>query len=478
MIALGLLKIELLVCALIGLLFVVDLFTGKKDILKIIAIAGSFGILAFSFFFKTTGTAFFGMYISDDLSIFFKILFLLNVFLIITASLDFLKKHPRYTAEYFILLLSATLGMLLMASSQEMITFYIALELLSISSYILSAYQKSNPRSSEAGIKYLLLGAMASGVLLFGMSLIYGATQTLHFTQIASAIAAGPSSPILYIGIVLVLTALSFKIAVVPFHMWVPDVYEGAPTPVAAFFSVGTKMAGFAVLIRLFLGAFGGLKHEWGILMAILSAVTMITGNLLAIPQTNIKRFMGYSSIAQAGYILIGVAMASLNGLGASLFYFVAYLFSNLCAFAVIIIFGGHSGGDDIEDYRGLSRRSPILAVTLLIGLMSLGGVPPLVGFLGKLYLFSSAVESGFIWLVVIGVLMSVVSIYYYLMVLKKVYIDAPKDAVPITISYREKFILAVCAAGTIIFGCCPQLVFNHILNVAHSALANFKIPL
>jgi len=467
----GLLKIELLVCALMALLFIVDLCIDKKNILKGIAIAGSFGILVFSLFFKDTGTTFFGAYISDSLSIFFKILFLLNVFLVIILSVDFLKKNPKYTGEYFILLLSATLGMLLMVSSQELITFYVSLELLSISSYILSAYQKSNPRSTEAGIKYLLLGAMASGILLFGMSLIYGATGTVHFKDIAAAITANPAPVILYIGLALVLVALSFKIAVVPFHMWVPDVYEGAPTPVVAFFSVGTKMAGFAILIRLFLTAFGSLKHEWGMLMVVLSAVTIIVGNLLAIPQTNIKRFMGYSSIAQAGYILMGLAMASFNGLCASIFYLVAYLFSNLCAFAVIIIFSRKTKGDNIEDYRGLSRRSPVLALALLIALMSLGGVPPLVGFLGKLYIFYSAVENGFTWLVVIGVLMSVVSIYYYLMVLKRVYIEASEDVSPIILSLWEKLVLSICVAGTVILGFFPYSVFNHILSIARSFL-------
>ena len=471
MINLVLLKIELLVCALMGLIFIVDLCTDKKDISRFIAMAGSFGILMFSFFFKDTGTTFFGAYISDSLSIFFKILFLLNVFLVIILSLDFLKKNPQYTGEYFILLLSATLGMLLMVSSQELVTFYISLELLSISSYILSAYQKPNPRSTEAGIKYLLLGAMASGILLFGMSLIYGATGAVRFTEIAIALTANSPSVILFIGLVLVLVALSFKIGVVPFHMWIPDVYEGAPTPVVAFFSVGTKIAGFAVLIRLFLIAFGSLKHEWGILMVVLSAVTIIMGNLLAIPQTNIKRFMGYSSIAQAGYILMGLAMASFNGLCASLFYLLAYLFSNLCAFAVIIIFSRKTKSDNIEDYRGLWRRSPVLAFTLLIALMSLGGVPPLVGFLGKLYLFFAAVESGFTWLVVIGVLMSVVSIYYYLKVLKMVYIETSEDASPITLFFWEKLALSICVTGTVIFGFSPYPVFNHILSIVHSFL-------
>ncbi|MDO8489566.1 MAG: NADH-quinone oxidoreductase subunit N [Candidatus Omnitrophota bacterium] len=469
MINLALLKIELLVCALMGLIFIVDLCIDKKGILRSIAIAGSLAILVFSFFFKTTGTTFFGAYISDSLSIFFKMLFLLNVFLIIILSQDFLKKNPLDTGEYFMLLLSSTLGMLLMVSSQELMTFYVSLELLSISSYILSGHQKSNPRSTEAGIKYLLLGAMASGILLFGMSLIYGAVGTIHFTEIAVALTVNSSSPILYIGLVFVLVGLSFKIAVVPFHMWVPDVYEGAPTPVVAFFSVGTKMAGFAVLIRLFMIAFGSLKHEWGMLMVVLSAVTIIIGNLLAIPQTNIKRFMGYSSIAQAGYILMGLAMTSFNGLCASLFYLVAYLFSNLCAFAVIIIYSRKTGSNNIEDYRGLARRSPVLAFVLLIALMSLGGVPPLVGFLGKLYLFFAAVENGFTWLVVIGVLMSVVSIYYYLMVLKRVYIDPSDDTSPIPLFSWEKCALTICVAGTVILGFFPYPVFNHILSIVHS---------
>ncbi|MHB9154785.1 MAG: NADH-quinone oxidoreductase subunit N [Endomicrobiales bacterium] len=466
---LGLLKIELLVCALMGVIFVVDLFAKQKAVLRSIAIAGSFGILAFSLLAPApVGTAFFGSFVSDGMSGFFKVLFLLNAFLSIILSFKFLDESPRYTGEYFLLLLAATLGMLLLASSQELITLYVSLELLSISSYILSAHQKDNPRSIEAGIKYLLLGAMASGILLFGISLVYGMTGTTHFSAIAAQLAGGTASPLLYGGIVLILAAMSFKIAVVPFHMWVPDVYEGAPTPVVAFFSVGTKIAGFAMLIRLFLTAFGGLKGEWGILMAVVSALTMLAGNLLAIPQTNIKRFLGYSSIAQAGFVLIGVAVASSMGLSAALFYMAAYLFSNLAAFAVIIIFSGAGEGDEIDDYRGLARRSPGLALALLIALMSLGGVPPLVGFFGKLYLFAGAVESGYIWLAAIGVLMSVVSIYYYLMVLKRVYIEPARSVAAIPLSFWEKLALGICVAGTVGFGFFPLPIFNSIFSSTH----------
>ncbi len=471
MIDFSLLKIELLLCGLIAILFILDLlFTNKKP-LHIVAIAGTFITFAAALFFRDTGTTFVGSFISDDLSIFFKILFLLNAFLVILLSGDFLKKNPLYTGEYFILLLSATLGMVLMASSSELITFYISLELMSISSYILSAYQKSNPRSGEAGLKYLLLGAMASGMLLFGISLLYGAAGTLHYAEIAGVISAHAASPILYLAVVIILAAMSFKIAVVPFHMWVPDVYEGAPTPVVAFFSVGTKIAGFAVLMRLFMTAFVGLKAEWGILMAAISAITIIAGNLLAIPQTNIKRFLGYSSIAQAGYVLIGLAMATVAGLSATMFYLVAYLFSNLAGFAVIIIVSGKIEGDKIDDYKGLWKRSPILAVCLLISFMSLGGVPPLVGFFGKLYLFTSAVENGYVWLVAIGVLMSVVSIYYYLIVLKRVYIDPPLDTSPIRASIWENTALGICVAGTLIFGILPILFFDSVVSSVQTFL-------
>ncbi|MBF0217768.1 MAG: NADH-quinone oxidoreductase subunit N [Candidatus Omnitrophica bacterium] len=471
MISLGLLKTELLLCALVGILFVVDIFTDKKRVLNYIAVAGSFAILVSSFFFKDTGTTFFGMFVSDGLSSFFKTLFLVNLFLISASSLNYIKKEQRFPGEYFILLVSATLGMALLASSQEMITFYISLELLSISSYILASYERTSARSTEAGMKYLLLGAMASGILLFGISLVYGATGTLHFQEIARSAVLQDPPAILTLGLVLILAALSFKIAVVPFHMWVPDVYEGAPTPVAAFFSVATKMAGFALVIRLFTGPFGALTPKWGALMAMISAVTMIVGNLLAIPQTNIKRFMGYSGIAQAGYIIMGIAMASGKGLGSAVFYLVAYLFSNLAAFIVIIIFSAKTGDDTIEAYRGLSRRSPGLAFALLIALMSLGGVPPLAGFLGKLYIFSAAVEQGYMWLVVLGVLMSVVSIYYYLMILKRAYIDAPVDASPISFSALEKFAITVSVAGTIIFGVYPQPLFDKIITIVQPFL-------
>lgn len=470
MIDFGLINIELLLCGLIAVIFIADLFTNNKNRLYPLAALGSFGILAAAFFIQSSGTTFFGSFVSDGVSGFFKILFLLNAFLVILISKNFLKNNSRYAGEYFILLLSATLGMSLLASSSELITFYISLELLSISSYILSAYQKSNTRSTEAGIKYLLLGAMASGLLLFGMSLVFGAAGSLKYAEIAQVMSGNQASPILYTGIILMLSGLSFKIAVVPFHMWVPDVYEGAPAPVVAFFSVGTKAAGFAVVLRLFLSAFGALKAEWGMIMVIISAATIVYGNLAAIPQTNIRRLLGYSSVAQAGYILMGIAMGTINGISSTLFYLMAYLFSNLSIFVVVIIYGERYG-DNIDDYKGLAKRSPIMALVMLIALMSLGGVPPLAGFFGKFYLFAGAIENGFTWLVAIGVLMSVVSIYYYLMVLKRVYIMTSEDTSAIILSFNEKLSLSICAGGTVIFGFFPLPVFTSILSSASSFL-------
>ncbi|MBI4721653.1 MAG: NADH-quinone oxidoreductase subunit N, partial [Candidatus Stahlbacteria bacterium] len=367
MVEFGLIKLELLVCGIIGLIFIVDLFSKSKTRLHTIAVIGSLGLLVFSFLPTRIGTTFFDSYSCDYLSIFFRSIFCLSAFIVILLSIDFLKTHSRYTGEYYILIFSATLGMILLSSAQEMLTFYVSLELLSISSYILAAYKKSEPRSVEAGIKYFLLGAIASAILLFGISFVYGSTGTTQFKEIGTIISSTQASPILYIGLVLILCAMCFKIAVVPLHMWAPDVYEGAPTPIVAFFSIGTKAAGFAILMRIFLTAFYGLKAEWGMLMVVLSAMTMILGNLAAIPQTNIKRLLGYSTIAQAGYILMGIAMASYSGIAASMYYLVAYLFSNLCAFAVIIIFSNRVGsvenpaasGDKIEDYSGLSHRSP-----------------------------------------------------------------------------------------------------------------------
>jgi len=461
----SLLKLELILSGLIGLIFVLDLLSGSKKIVRYAAVAGSLGVFIASLFIRQTGDAFAGAFISDGLSLIFKSLFLLNAFIVSMLSLGFLEKNGRYTGEYFTLIFSSTLGMLLLASSGELITFYIALELLSISSYVLSAFQKSEQKSSEAGMKYMLLGALASGMLLFGMSLVFGATGSLKFSGIAASLSSGSVPPIAYAGIVLIVVAMSFKIAAVPFHMWVPDVYEGAPSPVAAFISVGTKMAGFAVLMRLFLTAFGNLRSEWGILMAVLSAATIIIGNLLAIPQTNIKRFMGYSSIAQAGFVLIGLAMATVTGLASSVFYLAGYLFANLTAFGVIIIVGSRVEGDNIDDYSGLAKRSPFLSLALLISLMSLGGVPPLVGFFGKLYIFVGAFENGFAWLVALGVLMSVVSIYYYLMVLKRVYIVPSPDTSPIKLTFWEKASLSICLAGTLGFGLLPLPLFNEILS-------------
>ncbi|GAI13609.1 unnamed protein product, partial [marine sediment metagenome] len=359
----------------------------------------------------------------DNFALFFKLLFLAIAALVILASVDYVSKFARFQGEYYALVLLSTLGMMLMAATAELIAIYVALELTSISLYILAGFLK-DPKSTEASLKYLLLGAVASAVLLYGMALVFGFTGETHLGEIARTIQAMPpqallASPALILGIVLLVAGFGFKIAAVPFHMWVPDVYEGAPTPITAYLSVGSKAAGFAIILRVFYSAFGlpeWLSLDWGLIFAVLSAIGMTLGNVVAISQTNIKRMLGYSSIAQAGYLMVGLATVGLSpaadilGRSGLLFFLASYALTNLGAFIAIIAISGKLNSDLIAHYSGMGKRAPLLALALTLCLISLIGLPPAAGFMAKFYIFSGAVHHGLLWLVIIAVINSVIS--------------------------------------------------------------------
>jgi len=370
------------------------------------------------------------------------------------------------------LVIVAAIGMSLMASSANLIMLYVAMETTSIALFILAAYMKGNVKSVEAGLKYFLFGAFASALMLYGMSLVYGLTGTTDLTGIALAV-AGMSDELLLmvVGIVLMLVGFSFKVSAVPFHMWTPDVYEGAPTPITAFISVASKAAGFSVVLRVLFTAFGvnGVQAEWVALLAAFSVVTMTLGNVVALWQTNIKRLLAYSSIAQAGYMLVGVVSASELGVAAVLFYLMTYTLTNIAVFTVIIIFSRVSGSDEIAAYDGLSRRSPYLALAMLLAILSLGGIPPLGGFFGKLYLFSAAIEQGYVWLVVIGVLNSIVSLFYYLgVVIRPMYVNrSEEEDKPLPIPAPLMATLVACVAGIVLLGIFPTPFFELAQRVA-----------
>jgi NADH-quinone oxidoreductase subunit N len=358
------------------------------------------------------------MVVMDNFSHFLNLIFLLTGILAVMISLNYLRKVNLEKAEYYMLLLFSLSGMMLMGMANDLILIFLALELLSIPLYIMAGFAHPRPESEESAMKYFLLGAFSSGFLVFGIALLYGATGSTALPAVLTSL--GTSGALGMAGIAMLLVGFGFKVAAVPFHMWTPDVYEGAPTAVTAFMSVGAKVGGFAALLRIFVVALPDLVAVWAPAIAILAALTMIIGNVVALAQTNIKRMLAYSSIAHAGYILMAVAavQGSNEGVSAALFYMLAYLFSNLGAFAVVIAVERANGtGVNLEDYKGLARRSPALAAAMAFFMLSLTGIPPTAGFAGKFYVFRAVIEADLIWLVLVGAVTTVISAYFYLRV-------------------------------------------------------------
>ncbi len=402
-----------------------------------------------------------GMLRFDWLGFFFKMLFLVGGAATALFLMDVEKINRR--GEAYVLLLASLLGMNLMAASANLVMLYLAIETTSIPLYVLAGFLRSDDKSTEAGFKYLLFGALTSAVMLYGFSLLYGFTGTTDIYALAGIIRESVMPFGLLLGVTfLLIVGLGFKVSVVPFHFWAPDVYEGAPTPVTGFLSTVSKAAGFAVLVRLFVIAFPLDAQAWSLVFAVLSAATMTLGNLLALAQKNIKRMLAYSSIAHAGYALIGVAAiyisdAGLSDLGVTsvVFYLVAYILTNLLAFGIVMTFFRVVGSDDIPAYNGLSRRHPWLAFAMLIGFLSLAGMPPFGGFIAKVLVFAAAVKVGLVWLAVIGILNSIIGLYYYLIVLKHVYLfrDEATENQPLPISRPYALALTVLALGVILLG-------------------------
>lgn len=397
-----------------------------------------------------------GVYQVDNYGSFFKTLFLSAALLIFFMAGRYTEFFGKRKSEWFSFMIFATLGMMIMVSSGDLLTLYVGLELMTISFYILSGYLLNDDRSNEAGLKYLIIGALSSAVLLFGMSLVYAASGSTIFSQIYRALSTTPNQPVLIAGIVMLIAGLGFKVSAVPFHMWTPDIYQGAPTPVTAYLSVASKAAGFAALVRIFMIALPAVQYNWHLILAVLAALTIVIGNLTALPQKNVKRLLAYSSIAQAGYILVGLAAANVYGLKGLLFYAMIYVFSNVGAFAVTTLVEVETGSTELESFNGLGRRAPMLAAVMTVCLLSLAGIPPLAGFAGKFYLFSGAVESGYLWLAFVGLLMSMISVYYYLNVAKAMYIGESDQAGAFAVPVMGRVALWVCLIGTIFIGIYP----------------------
>jgi NADH-quinone oxidoreductase subunit N len=421
------------------------------------------------------GTAFSGMLVVDSYAQVLGLVAIGAGLLTVLTSINYLRDRGIARNEYYVLLLFSVGGMVMMAAAHNLIIVFIALELLSIPLYVLAGFARPDTASEEAALKYFLLGAFASGFLLFGIAMTYGALGSTDLAQIAAKVAAAGASPMLLFGAALILVGLGFKVAAVPFHMWTPDVYEGAPTPIAGFMSVGAKAAGFAALLRVFVYALGSIQPDWVMLVSIISAVTMILGSIVAIAQTNLKRMLAYSSIASAGYILIGVAAGNQTGVYGALFYLVAYLFTNLGAFAVLTAMARQSGEDQTyQTYRGLYQRSPGLAVLMMIFMLSLAGIPLTGGFIGKYLLFVAAIQAELNWLAIIAVVTSVIAAFFYLRVIVDMFMrDAEPGHDVQPVNYRPlNFTVGLAAVGVLVLGIVPGAVITLVQNAAQWLIA------
>jgi NADH-quinone oxidoreductase subunit N len=402
------------------------------------------------------GALFGGSFVQDQLAIFAKQLFLLATIIGVLGSLALrAPTFARRATEYYLAILASLMGMLVLASARDLVLLFVAFELMSIPLYYLAGFLKREADAVEAALKFFLVGTVSSAVLVYGLSFVYGVAGTTDLRGIAAALAGG--HPLMSLGMILALAGLGFKIAAFPFHMWVPDTYEAASTPFVAWLSVAPKAAGFMVIFRLYLEGVGDRVMLWVPLAAGLATVTIIGGNLMAIPQQNVKRLLAYSGIAHIGYMLVGFAAVSANGVAMMLFYLVAYLFGNMGAFLVVEAVAQSEGSESIAAYRGLAQRSPVLALSMLLFLLSLGGIPFVAGFWAKLYVFWAAAEQGLYGLVLVGAILTVVALFYYLLVAKRMYIDAPEKTGPVAVTPFLKLSIFLCVLGVVGMGLYPK---------------------
>jgi NADH-quinone oxidoreductase subunit N len=425
-----------------------------------------------------TGMAFNGAFAQDGLAIFFKKFFLIAAMLVLFLSAEFSEKISGGISEFYSLVVFALAGMLFAASANDFAMLFVSIELITVTFYILVSFQRGKLASLEAGVKYLIIGALSSAFMVFGIALIWGTTGKINFTELAQVAPQFLDNKIFLIGVLFLLAGLGFKIAAVPFQIWAPDVYQGAPTPTTAFLAVGSKAAGFVLLLRVLFTAMPAVTKHWADMLIVISGITILYGNLCAIPQRNLKRLLGYSSISHAGYLLLGVAALSASGQSAIMFYLAGYLFTVVAAFFVIALVMQNLESEDISGLAGLNQRSPLLATTLTLSMVSLAGIPPLAGFFGKFLLLKSVVEAaqatgnhGYYCLVFTALAGVVISLYYYFGVIRAIYWSRePKDLAPISLSAPAKVSICACIAGMFWIGICPNTVLN-LTNAAAKSL-------
>jgi NADH-quinone oxidoreductase subunit N len=460
--------LELGLAALILIVFVATLLA-RGDDRRWVGWLATIGVLALglaAMIAPQTPAAMGGMFVQDGLALFAKRLFLAATFIGLLAGLG----QPgavfaRRAGEYHLLLLASLLGMLVLASARDLILLFVAFELMSIPLYVLSGFAKREATAVEAALKFFLVGSVSSAVMAYGLSFVYGAVKTTGLNGVATALPGG--DPLLILGLLTAFAGFGFKIAAFPFHMWVPDTYEAAPTPFVAWLSVAPKAAGFVALFRVYFEGVGGEAARWMPVAAALAAVTIVAGNLMALPQQNTKRLLAYSGVAHIGYMLVGVAAASAVGTAMVLFYLVAYVFGNMGAFLVVEAVARAEGSEHVAALRGLAQRSPLLALAMLLFLLSLGGIPFVAGFWAKLYVFWAAAGAGLYWLVLLGAILTVVALFYYLVVARRMYIEAPARSEGVPISGSLALALLLCAVGVVVLGIYPKPVVMAALRVA-----------
>lgn len=447
---------EIAVVVLAALVIVFDLLIPFKETRRSLGYMTVFGLAAVLLMISGSsvniGIFSDSQYAVDGYALFFKQLFLVATALVLLFSFDFTERLPRYQGEFYALIAFSVLGMMMMASANDFLTLFVGLGVMNVCFYILVSYHLGNYKSSEAGVKYLVLSAASAGIMLYGMSLVYGVTGSLQL----SAVRAALTSPALLVGIGMILIGLGFKIAAVPFHIWSPDIYEGAPLPITALLAVCSKLAAFAALLRIFLQAVPAWSASWLPVILVLAVLSMTAGNLMAMHQMNIKRLLAYSSIAQAGYLLCGLVAESQAGVKGILFYGMIYVFASAGAFAVLTAVKLNSGAEDLRAFSGLAQKSPLLAAVMTVSLLSMAGIPPMAGFAGKLYLFIAVVESGYLWLALLGFVMSMISVYYYLLVAKAMYLGEVDSWRPFTVSSSLQWAALVSLAITLFCGIYP----------------------
>ena len=459
---------ETIVLAGAFLVLTLDLFLRPKKVLAALSILILIAAAFFSFSLPANPHVFSGFFHLDSMTVFFRLFSYGVVALTILISTCYRAIENKFEGEYYSLFLFLALALVLAAASTNLLMIFLTIEFISILSYLLVGYEKKNERSKEASLKYLLFGSVASAMMLFGMSLVFGATGSLWLDAIPVTLAKESAFfAVALTGTLFILAGLGFKVSMAPFHLWAPDVYEGAPTPVTTFLTVGPKALGFAVLLRVLVGAFGWFRFEWGPVIALLAIITMTLGNVTAIAQTKMKRLLAYSSIAQAGYILMGVAAGTVAGIESVLYYLVAYALTNIGVFTIAIVVANQSKNDDIESFRGLSRRAPGLAAAMVLFLLSLAGLPPLAGFVAKFSVFAAALQVQLYTLALAAALNSTVAAFYYFKIVRLMYLVPSDSEQTVENPAALSFVIILLLAGTIALGLFPA----PLMTLAHNAL-------